>query len=831
MAREETGPARRRISEPATPSRPRLPAALRWRQTLARLALFWERLWPALWPPLGVAGAFVALALLDLLPLLPAWLHAAVLVAFAIVFVAALARRLLPLRFPRPQEGRRRLEIASGLTHRPLTVLDDELAVGSGEAAGVALWQAHVARARAVIGRLRIGVPRAGLTGHDPLALRAIIVLAVVIGATAAGSDAPARLDRAVGPNLRGLSKIPQATFQLWVTPPQHTAVAPLFFEAAPARDGAGEPATIAVPAGSVVLAQVHDGRGQPTLAIDDEAHTLQPVDERSWRMDLPIAAVGAVEALVALEQGGSELAAWRFALIPDRPPTAAFADPPAQTQRAALRLAYAVSDDYGVAKVGARIARVGGTADDDDITLDLPLPAGGLPAAEAVTFHDLTAHPWAGLPVTIRLQARDTGDQVGTSDALEITLPEREFTHPVAREIVAQRKRLTVAPEARISVAQEVQAIASRPGRYGDDTTVFLALMVARSRLVHSLDEDVVEQVQALLWDTALRVEDGGLSLAERQLRELQRRLQEALADGAEDAEIEQLLEELRAAIDEYLNALAENLRRQIEEGRIPEFGQIDPDSIIADRQDLERLLDQARDLARMGARDAAREMLSQLQEMLESLQATPQFGQMPPGSQEAMRMMNDLQNLIEGQQELLDRTFRQAQQGQPPPDGGAGDAADQDELRRQLGELMRQFGELTGEIPGALGRAEQAMRRAGEALGEGMPSDAVGPQGEALDQLRQGGQAMAETLSQNPGQGQVGLQPGPLGQPGQGRDPLGRRLDGNRGFDTGTVRIPDQADVQRARQILNELRRRSGERRRPELEREYIERLLRRF
>ena len=65
---------------------------------------------------------------------------------------------------------------------------------------------------------------------------------------------------------------------------------------------------------------------------------------------------------------------------------------------------------------------------------------------------------------------------------------------------------------------------------------------------------------------------------------------------------------------------------------------------------------------------------------------------------------------------------------------------------------------------------------------------------------------------------------------QPLPGRDPLGRPM--NRGsFDTDNVHIPDEADIQRARRILDELRRRLGERHRPDLELDYIERLLRRF
>ena len=60
---------------------------------------------------------------------------------------------------------------------------------------------------------------------------------------------------------------------------------------------------------------------------------------------------------------------------------------------------------------------------------------------------------------------------------------------------------------------------------------------------------------------------------------------------------------------------------------------------------------------------------------------------------------------------------------------------------------------------------------------------------------------------------------------------DPLGRPLRGRDYGDDTTVKVPGEIDVQRARRILEELRRRFGENFRPQLELEYIERLLRDF
>jgi hypothetical protein len=62
--------------------------------------------------------------------------------------------------------------------------------------------------------------------------------------------------------------------------------------------------------------------------------------------------------------------------------------------------------------------------------------------------------------------------------------------------------------------------------------------------------------------------------------------------------------------------------------------------------------------------------------------------------------------------------------------------------------------------------------------------------------------------------------------------RDPLGRsRENRGRAASGEDVRIPDEMELQRSREILNELRERSGERGRPAFELDYLERLLNRF
>jgi hypothetical protein len=171
-----------------------------------------------------------------------------------------------------------------------------------------------------------------------------------------------------------------------------------------------------------------------------------------------------------------------------------------------------------------------------------------------------------------------------------------------------------------------------------------------------------------------------------------------------------------------------------------------------------------------------------------------------------------------------------------------GDGDmAGEQEALRRQLGEMMRQWGEQSGDIPQSLGRAERAMRGAADALQKGQPGNAIGPQTDALDQLQQAARSMAEQMMGRNGNGEPdGSDPGDReGQRQSDRDPFGRlnaQDHANGGVDDGgRMRMGDGPNnnyaLEKAKGILEELRRRAGERSRPEIERDYIDRLLRQF
>lgn len=789
----------------------RVQRLLNWRLATARLAIGWEQLWLAIAPPAGVVALFTAFSLGGLWYLVPGWLHIVLLLVFTAALISTVWYAVRTMRWPTRGNAERRLETSNPQSHRPVRTLYDRQISGVDDPGSRSLWRLHRLRMLEQVKRLRSGWPHPMLARRDPRALRAIVGLLLTIGIVIGGSDAGPRLLAALSPSFTDGSE-PTATTEAWITPPEYTGVPPIFLTAATSPEA--ERPVLEVPTGSTFLAQISGAGMVPHVTVDDRRTPFTAIDEQSFRAEVTLD----TGTKLAVMRGEKKLAGWWLSIIPDRVPTVAFASAPKPTQ--ALELAYEARDDYGLSSVRALITREGSS---ETITLELPLAGSGLTKASEKSFHDLTPHAWAGLEVKIKLAAADAIDQVGYSEILEIVLPERKFTHPVARALIEQRKILAQQPQKRDKVATALRALSLIPEKYDNDLVVHLSLRTAQSRLRRDGTKQTLKEVRDLLWDTALRLDDGNLSLAQARLREAQQALMDALARNAPDEEIERLMDELKRAMERYLQALAEQALKRAERG---ELG-LDTNALNIQEFDLEQMLERARELSQMGARDAARQLLSQLQSMLENLRAGLTMNPLEQSTQQALRGLNQL---MREQQQLLDQTFRSEQRGQPAPGRSfPGMGQDQEALRRMLGDIMRRLGETRMQIPQSMGRAERSMRDAREALNQGQPGQAVGPQSEALDLLREGADALFRSLMAG-----GDLLDGDVDMEGTGRfdrDPFGRFVGPGGAIDDERVKIPEKSDIQRARDILDELYRRSGQRSRSSSERNYIDRLLRRF
>ena len=257
---------------------------------LARAALLWEAFWPACWPALAVLAVFLVLALLDLLPLLPGLVHAAILLAFGAGFLLAVGVAFREVVVPGATAARRRIERASGLFHRPLQALADRPSTLLDPQA-TQLWDAHRRRMQALLRRLRIGPPIAGLAARDPWGLRAVLTILLLIAAIDAGSDWRDRLIRAATPSVEGGTPAIAASLDIWVTPPEYTGLPPQFLRPENRQ-------TIAVPTGSMLLAQVHGGGSVPRLAIDGSSRDFATADKQDYQAQATLSAGKRIEVV-----------------------------------------------------------------------------------------------------------------------------------------------------------------------------------------------------------------------------------------------------------------------------------------------------------------------------------------------------------------------------------------------------------------------------------------------------------------------------------------------------------------------------------------------------
>ena len=846
----------------------------------AELFAFIERLWPRLVLMGSIVGLFLILSWLGLWPVMPDLLRFVLLGLLGATFVGS---AIWALRTPRPghDESISRVEQASRLTDRPLASLNDT-PFDTASPQGRALWQAHQTRMAAQVKHLAAGLPAPRTDLLDRWALRAPVLLILVVAFFVAGPQRLERIEQAFAPPTPAPA-VP-VRMDVWATPPSYTGLPPRTLLAGADFETAGSSDLGAlVPIGSRLTILLSDPLTITTRLTP--MNGTEPLTLTSTE-DVPGSLETTLRADAALELTNRRRTITIPLLVtPDRPPLIRFAGDPESTSSGALKLTYAAEDDYAVTSAHAdvepadeRFADAQPLMDAPRIDLILPQNRTG---GTVETTRDLSAHPWAGLDVDMTLVAMDGAGQEATSETLTLTLPQRPFREPMARALVEQRRLLAVDTRSRPQVLTALEGLALGPEIYmEDELSTFLALTVTTQRLrLADSNEDLLGVVE-MLWQLALQVEDGDLSLAAERLREAEENLANALENGAGEEEIARLMDELRQAFQEYMQALAERLRNS-DMAQMPQDMPMQSLNPLA----MQDLMDQIQDLAELGAADAARELLEQLREQLDQLRGAQAFQQREPTPEEqALReAMQELQAITRDQQRLLDETFPfssdaqrrqvmpprmftppgqdngQTENGQPQTgepnteqeqqaDPLEGLAEEQNGLREQLEALMDQLRDL-GLDPSQLGEAGEAMDGAGEMLDRGSAQGALPEQGRALEALRQGAQDVIEQLANNgEGQGGEGQAQGPGQSPGPGQglpritfgpgsdgprgtDPLGRPQRAQGPQDDDSVRIPEESDIQRARDILNEIQRRLGERLRPQPELDYLDRLIDRF
>ncbi len=805
---------------------------LKLRLIWAHLMLLIENAWTASTFLFVSVSIFVALSFAGAWEYLPIYLHLPLLIVVCVAGIFGSYKAVQNFHKPNAPEIFQVAESRSGVLHRPLQDINAPEAVHfGGNDRSSALWALHVARQRERLANIRFIAPKLWLSMGDPLGLRAMSLFAVVVSVIFAGGHYQSRILAAVDLSFSGEPKI--VTVDIWASPPEYTGQPPkLLYQGGPIA--AETIPDYELPEGSRLVVNVSGLAAEDEVMLKSGARQemLSFVGSENFQGEFQEISKGNWQLI----GDGDLLSEFNLFILPDLPPVASLLALPFSTSRSALQILGKAEDDYGVNKLQARFTRNGS---EREVVISLPFPEGEK-SAESQSYSDLTSDLWAGLAVKMKLEAVDVKGQVGRSRAVEITLPERRFNHPVARVLVEERKKIAADPKShRIPVIATLDAISSLPEAMENDWGVILSISVARSILIADVRFQRIEEAAELLWQAALKLENGELSVAEQALREAEQALMEALNRGADDAEISRLVDDLKQAMNRFLQELAEKAMEGENLDQLPELG---AGNTLA-QEDLNRLLSQVDDLAKSGARSAARDLLNELQNILENLQAAGQMG-MSPQMQSGQKMLQGLDDLMNQQQRLMDDSFsmsereardaaRQAADPNALPDlGMSGDYKKlrerQEALRQQLGEMMGELG-LNGDIPAPFGRAERAMNAAREALSNQQAGEAQRWQQQVLEQLQQSAAGLAEQMMQGQGAGAIASGQGSRA----GEDPLGRggMGRGDRYSESEGDRILGGASVSRARAVLNELRRRLNDPSRSQVEKEYLRRLMQRF
>jgi len=836
--------------DPSQPARaPDDVARLKLSQALQRAAyaIAWERVWPHLARLLTLAGLFLAVSWAGLWLVLPFPARAAGLMLFAAAGVATLWP-LIRFRWPSRTDALGRLDRGTGIRHRPATALSDT--VTTKDPVALALWQESRARTLASLTRIRAGLPSPRLAIHDPWALRALVVIMMVATYFAAGDERNLRVASAFDWN--GVLAPTNIRVDAWVTPPVYTGKPPIILSSASKESGVPASGPLAVPAGSTVIVRSSGG----TLDVIagggvTEAAPTEQAPKGTNERHFTVAGDGTVH--VRAPSGQPQ---WKFTATPDRAPTIALAKDPERQPRGSLQMSYKIEDDYGVTEARAQfVARAGEGGKESPAPrplfeppqFPLVLPNARTRNGVGQTLKDLSEDPYAGADVTLTLTAKDEAGNTGSSEPYNMRLPERLFTKPLARALIEQRRNLALDANQNDKVYAALDALMIAPELFTPQAGHYLGLYSVARELEAARTDDALRGVVASLWALAVTIEDGDISDVEKALRAAEEALKQALERGASDEEIKKLTENLRAALDKYLRQLAEQLKNNPQQLSRP----LDPNTKMLTQRDLDSLLQQIEREARRGNREAAMDALKRLGDIMRELQmAQPGQG----GDDDMQQSLNELGDMIRKQQQLRDKTFKQGQDSRrdrmrgKQGDQGMGDLQqDQQSLRdrlkklqeelakrgmspRQRGQQGQQGGD-QGDGEDGLDQADSAMGDATGRLGEGNAEGAVDSQGRALEALRKGAQSLAEAMQPGDGDGQQdgpGNRAGRQQSGGNQTDPLGRPLHGREYGDDFTVKIPGEIDVERVRRILEELRRRLADPNRPQIELDYIERLL---
>lgn len=824
---------------------------------------------------------------------------------------------ILTFSLPTKEKVDTALEKRSAIARGSITAIDDTLANPKTKQTRD-LWNTAQKTILQTFTYLKPPAPRALLSRKDPAAFRYIAILIFLSGALISGNQWHNKITTGMLPIIPSFLKNAGKKADIWITPPDYTQAAQIHLNGMGTHDN-----TIDIPEGSMLRIRLNTALGnifQPMLKNAQTTTPLSALGDNLYGLETGIKNA----KTLSITQMGLSRIKFKYDYIIDAPPHIqsdiplsileeveiiteedGAPEPLEETEQplpyeildnSQIRIPLLVRDDYSVKELKMKM-------NIDEMVEHLPL---GEPFQETrlvmsgpetefkmAPIYDLTWHTWAGLPVTFEYVVNDHKDQTATLEKMSFILPERIFEHPMAKSLIAARKTLAWNyDDSFMEISRNLATLLRAPDYFQNNPVIYLAIKTASTRLRHSDNLRQPERIKAakavisLLWNAAITVEDGNLSLAMRELRDAQRALENAMRDpNAGEDKIARLMENLREKMNNYFAEMRREMQKRMQDGEeIPQFSADDFSQMISP-DTLSKMMEEIESALRNGDEQKAQELMSQLQRMMDMIDPS-----MTPRLPKDMQVMNDgineLQELIERQELLLEQTNKQADKlrshnrhqsikkmppldlpsiekmlkdfgmdsipPMPKPEAekktkrkktekpnstdnpettALKNKAEQAALRYILGQLMLDAAETLDEIPETMGLSEQEMRGSETALGNNAPSTSIPHQELAIKYLKDAQENLSKQFKQRMQQ-MVGIG---LSGGSPRRDPLGRPYGGKddpEGQGAGSdVEVPDKNQKKAVDEILRTLRERSGDRSLSDQTREYFRRLLRQY
>ncbi len=801
------------------------------------LAGMWvERLTRAFWPLWSIVMgtvAVLAFGVQDHLPVEVVWC-----VALAVLIGLGWAGWRGWSLFGAPTRTEALARLDSRLPGNPIAALQDTQAIGATDPASQAVWAAHRARMATRAQAARVVEPDLRLSSRDPYALRYVALTALVL-ALMFGSLWRVTSVAGLGPGGDAVAASGPA-WEGWAQPPAYTGKPALYL-----NDVTGE--ALALPTGTRIQVRLYGDIGDLVLAETVSGRTEVPPASDAVQ-DFAVTTSGSIKI------DGPNGRVWQITATPDMAPTVTPTGEIGREADGRFKQSFSARDDYGITAGQVTIAldpaalvrRFGLAADPEPVepvVLDLPAPiTGDRVDYTEILIDDLSKHVFSNLPVTMTFAVTDAAGQTGLAQPLAVTLPGRRFFDPLAAALIEMRRDILWARGNAPRTVQILKAVTNLPEDLIRNERAYLRLRAVMRQMEAeqaALTTEARDGLAEELWQIALLVEEGDLASAMERLQRAQDRLAEAIQNGASPEEIDELMQEMREALDNYMRQLAEEAERNPDSQMSQQQG-----GMTMSQDQLQQMLDELQKLMEEGRTAEAQELMEQLRQFMENMQmAQGQPGQGQGQGGPGQQAMRDLNQTLRDQQGLSDDAFRDLQDGTEGNEGQErGDQPNDKSLAERQQELQDRLGALNGgQLPGEgtdpgeagrqqLDRAGRAMEEAERALRDGDLPGALDRQAEAMEAMREGiqqfGEAMAEEQRQ-PGDNQQGRLDG-TADPNSQRDPLGREPGDSARLGSDRNMLQGEDVYRRAQDLLDEIRRRSGEQARPEGERDYLKRLL---